>query len=137
MPAAGSSAAAPGSTAAGRAPARSPGRSLARGAAESSPVARTAARIVSVIPWPMWALIGVLAALTFALGANSWIGDRQRRRLREDVGLLQSALLPAVPGVLGAVATSAAYRPADGPGAGGDFYDMFAARRRPIGGGSR
>ena len=125
VPAAGSSAATPGSTAAGRGPARSPGRSLERGASESSPVARTAARIVSVIPWPMWVLIGVLAALTFALGANSWIGDRQRRRLREDVGLLQSALLPAVPGVLGAVATSAAYRPADGPGAGGDFYDMF------------
>jgi Stage II sporulation protein E (SpoIIE) len=73
----------------------------------------------------MWALIGVLAALTFVLGAHSWIGDRQRRRLREDVGLLQSALLPILPGVLGAVATSAAYRPADGPGAGGDFYDMF------------
>jgi hypothetical protein len=88
-------------------------------------VARTAERIVNVIPWPMWALIGVLAALSLALGAHSWVGDRQRRRLREDVGLLQSALLPALPGVLGAVATSAAYRPADGPGAGGDFYDMF------------
>jgi hypothetical protein len=88
-------------------------------------VARTVQRIVSVIPWPMWALIGVLAALTLALAAHSWTGDRQRRRLREDVGLLQSALLPAVPGVLGAVATSAAYRPADGPGGGGDFYDMF------------
>jgi hypothetical protein len=123
--AAGNTAPASGSTAAGRAPARSSGRSLARETAESSPVARTAARIVNVIPSPMWVLIGVLAALTFALGANSWIGDRQRRRLREDVGLLQSALLPAVPGVLGAVATSAAYRPADGPGAGGDFYDMF------------
>jgi hypothetical protein len=124
-PAGENAAAASGSTAAGRAPGRSSGRSLARETAESSPVARTAARIVSVIPWPMWALIGVLAALTFALGAHSWIGDRQRRRLREDVGLLQLALLPAVPGVLGAVATSAAYRPADGPGAGGDFYDMF------------
>jgi hypothetical protein len=121
----GGATAAAASTTAGRGPAHSSGRALARQSTDGSPVARTAARIVSVIPWPMWALIGVLAALTLALGANSWIADRQRRRLREDVGLLQSALLPAVPGVLGAVATSAAYRPADGPGAGGDFYDMF------------
>jgi hypothetical protein len=113
------------SNAARRAPADSTGRALARQSTDRSPVARTAERIVSVIPWPMWALIGVLAALSLLLGAHSWIGDRQRRRLRDDVGLLQSALLPALPGVLGAVATSAAYRPADGPGAGGDFYDMF------------
>ena len=113
------------STAARRAPADSTDRVLARQSTDGSPVARTAERIVSVIPWPMWALIGVLAALSLLLGAHSWIGDRQRRRLRDDVGLLQSALLPVLPGVLGAVATSAAYRPADGPGAGGDFYDMF------------
>ncbi|HEV7460583.1 MAG TPA: PP2C family protein-serine/threonine phosphatase [Solirubrobacteraceae bacterium] len=109
----------------GGAPAASSGSALTRRVTDGSPVARTAERIVSVIPWPMWALIGLLAALTLALGAHSWIGDRQRRRLRQDVGVLQSALLPAVPGVLGAVATTAAYRPADGPGAGGDFYDMF------------
>ena len=88
-------------------------------------MARTAERIVNIVPWPMWALIGVLAALILALGTRSWIGDRQRRRLRQDVGLLQSALLPAVPATMAAVATSAAYRPADGPGAGGDFYDLF------------
>jgi hypothetical protein len=122
-PAGGGAGAAP--TAARRAPAHSTGRALARESTDGSPVARTAERIVSVIPWPMWALIGVLAALSLVLGAHSWIGDRQRRRLRDDVGLLQSALLPALPGILGAVATSAAYRPADGPGAGGDFYDMF------------
>jgi len=124
-PAGGGAASAAASTAARRAPVQSPRRALARQSTDGSPVARTAERIVSVIPWPMWALIGVLAALSLALGAHSWIGDRQRRRLRDDVGLLQSALLPTLPGVLGAVATSAAYRPADGPGAGGDFYDMF------------
>jgi hypothetical protein len=124
-PAGGGTASAAASTAARRASVHSSRRALARQSTDGSPIARTAERIVSVIPWPMWALIGVLAALSLALGAHSWLGDRQRRRLRDDVGLLQSALLPTLPGVLGAVATSAAYRPADGPGAGGDFYDMF------------
>jgi serine phosphatase RsbU (regulator of sigma subunit) len=81
----------------------------------------------------VWTLIGVLSALALALAVRSRLAalrarrlEHQRRQLLEDVGLLQAALLPVPPARLGPVGTSAAYRPADGPGAGGDFYDVFA-----------
>lgn len=98
-----------------------------------SPLVRTITRIVSVVPMPMRILIGVLLALACALGVRSRLAARRARRLEhqreqllEDVGLLQAALLPVPPARLGPVGTSVAYRPADGPGAGGDFYDVFA-----------
>jgi hypothetical protein len=93
----------------------------------------TITRIVGVVPTLVWALIGGLLALALALAVGSRLAALRARRLEQqrgellaDVGLLQAALLPVPPARLGPVGTSAAYRPADGPGAGGDFYDLFA-----------
>ena len=89
--------------------------------------------VVNVIPAWMWIALGVLGALVLLLGAHSVVAaartrrlERQREKLMEDIGLLQAALLPAVPSRMGALLTTVAYRPADGPAAGGDFYDAFA-----------
>jgi serine phosphatase RsbU (regulator of sigma subunit) len=99
----------------------------------ASPLARTITKIVAVVPMPVRALIGALLALALALGLRSRLIarrarrlERQRGQLLEDVGLLQAALLPVPPARLGPVGTTAAYRPATGPAAGGDFYDVFA-----------
>ncbi|HYM53873.1 MAG TPA: SpoIIE family protein phosphatase [Solirubrobacteraceae bacterium] len=98
-----------------------------------SPLVTTVTRIIDVVPPLVRILIGALVALALALGASSRLIarrarrlERQRRELLEDVGLLQAALLPTLPARLGPVGTSAAYAPASGPGAGGDFYDLFA-----------
>jgi Stage II sporulation protein E (SpoIIE) len=110
--------------------ARATAKSPARG---PSPLVTTITRIVGVVPTPVRVLIGALVALALALAVRSRLGalrarrlEHQRGQLLEDVGLLQTALLPELPARLGPVGTSAAYRPAAGPGAGGDFYDVFA-----------
>jgi serine phosphatase RsbU (regulator of sigma subunit) len=85
-----------------------------------------------VVPVAVRILIGALLVLALALAVRSRLTvlrarrlEQQRGELLEDVGLLQAALLPLPPARLGPVGTSVAYRPADGPGAGGDFYDVF------------
>ncbi|MEX1141068.1 MAG: PP2C family protein-serine/threonine phosphatase [Thermoleophilaceae bacterium] len=98
-----------------------------------STVVRTVRDIVEVVPvWAKLALVA-LAALSLLLAGGYAVSAvrtrslaRQRGELLRDVGMLQSALLPSVPDKVGALATSVAYRPADGPAAGGDFYDALA-----------
>jgi serine phosphatase RsbU (regulator of sigma subunit) len=95
-------------------------------------VTNTVERLVEVVPDELKAALAALAALSVMLGIGYLLAAlrarrlaRQRRELLQEVGLLQTALLPPVPDKVGALLTSVAYRPADGPGAGGDFYDVL------------
>jgi hypothetical protein len=97
-----------------------------------SVVTRTVKDITEVVPDSLRAVLAALVALSVLLAAGYVLLSvraralaRQRRELLNEVGLLQTALLPPVPKRLGALRTSVAYRPADGPGAGGDFYDAL------------
>jgi hypothetical protein len=124
-------------TTAAATPARTPpsareGAPNSRSSGRTSPIVTTITKIVDVVPTAMRELIGALLALALALAVRSRFAalrarrlERQRSQLLDDVGLLQAALLPVPPARLGPVGTSAAYQPAAGPGAGGDFYDMF------------
>jgi len=84
------------------------------------------------VPEPVMTLVAAIGILSVVLGLGYALTSvrarrlsRQRSDLLQEVGLLQTALLPPVPESVGAVRTSVAYRPSDGPGAGGDFYDAM------------
>jgi hypothetical protein len=90
---------------------------------------------VEELPWSLFAAVIALAALSLMMTGRSALLARLSRRLqgqgdelREDVGALQSALLPEIPERIGDVEISVAYRPKDGPAAGGDFHDVIALR---------
>jgi hypothetical protein len=109
------------------------GQSSGGSSARGSTLVRTVTQIVGVIPGWLWGLLAGLGLLAAGLAMLSRVSAGRARRLTaqraallEDVGLLQAALLPELPERLGPLGTSAAYRPASGPGAGGDFYDVFA-----------
>ncbi len=121
-------------------PARHEGTSHALARVRVSVVTRTVHDIVQVIPGPVKAAIGAMAALLLAAIASWTVVTLRARRLRrqrgqllQEVGLLQAALLPEVPERIGPLEASVAYRPADGPGAGGDFYDVFQLEDGKIG----
>jgi hypothetical protein len=86
------------------------------------------------IPVPDWSKPIIIALLLLAVwfGVRSRLAalrarrlERQRTSLLCDLGAMQAALVPEVPPRIGGLAVSVAYRPAEGPAAGGDFYDLF------------
>jgi Stage II sporulation protein E (SpoIIE) len=96
------------------------------------PIIRAVPQFVKEVPAALKFALAVTGVLSLLLGFGALMTmlrnrslDRQRRDLLQEVGLLQSALLPPVPDRVGGLRTSVAYRPADGPGAGGDFYDVL------------
>lgn len=96
------------------------------------PIIREIPRFVEQVPAALKFALAVTGVLSILLSLAYLVTTmrnrslaRQRRELLQEVGLLQSALLPPVPDRVGGLRTSVAYRPADGPGAGGDFYDVL------------
>jgi hypothetical protein len=87
------------------------------------------------LPVPDWSKPIILALLLAALwfGTRSRLAarrarvlERQRVALLRDLEVMQAALVPEIPPEVAGIPVSAAYRAAEGPGAGGDFYDVLA-----------
>jgi hypothetical protein len=117
------------------APAGSPGAGSAHHkAASSNPLETIGRQIPFPVPVPDWSkpIILVLLLLAILFAVRSRLATLRARRLEgqretmlSDLDDMQAALVPAIPERLGGLAVSVAYEPADGPAAGGDFYDLF------------
>jgi Stage II sporulation protein E (SpoIIE) len=127
----------PGAARAGNAP-RGP-RATAEPA--SNPLDAIGRHIPLPLPVPDWSKPIILVLLALAIGfavRSRRVGlralrlERQRTTLLRDVGAMQAALVPEIPARVGGLAASVAYRPADGPAAGGDFYDVFVPARGKV-----
>jgi hypothetical protein len=107
----------------------------------SNPLDAIGKHIPLPIPVPDWSkpIIVALLLLALWLWVRSRIAVRRARRLQrqqvtllQDVDAMQAALVPAIPARVGGLAVSVAYRPAEGPAAGGDFYDVFVPERGKV-----
>jgi hypothetical protein len=115
------------------APPRTPPKATTQG------IAADVMDLVEALPGAiLWSLLGI-ATIALGLAGNAYWQSRQRTSLEaqrlaliDDIGLLSRALLPPVPELDG-LTVSAAYRPADGPAAGGDFYDVFCLDEDRVG----
>ena len=101
----------------------------------SDPLASIGGSLPLPLPVPDWSkpIILLLLILVIALGVRWRLATRRAGRLERrqgsllrDIEVMQAALVPEVPARLEGLAVSVAYRPAEGPAAGGDFYDVFA-----------
>lgn len=110
------------------------GRPSGNGSSEPGKTANSQpSTFIQVVQAFSWTLFGVLIA--FALIALGMTGrsatlarltrklKQQRGELTDDVGAMQTALLPTVPATIGDTSFSVAYRSA-GPASGGDFHDV-------------
>jgi hypothetical protein len=94
------------------------------------------------LPLPDWSkpIIMALLLIALVLALRSWVMARRARRLEaqraalvQDVDAMQAALAPEVAARQGPLEVSVAYRPAEGPAAGGDFYDVFVLDATRVG----